>query len=417
MRDMRGIIVRVLPVAVLLAVVAAAVWAVIDRPSMWPLLRAYRWWVLTVIVTTVVLLLGGLLFTVLLRSPLRSSWRSHVRAEAKAISHQVSSLPVPAGEPEHTRTVGICEAIRDHLRVAVKAAHPPVKQRSGEHFRDYWTGASIEAAYLNLHAAETALARLLPPEEIEARIPEALARLQTMDVTDPRRRAAERKLAPNGTLWPGRRAAFQNAVRIGFELMDRQHARVRSFRNIVLTAALGLMLLVVAICLVGAHAPDAFPLCFGPTPTSAPVQGPAGVACPSEESPPSPGTQPRRLPAAGDVTMVALMGLLGGALSAAVALRKLQGSSIPYGVPVALSLLKLPSGALSAIVGLLLVRGEFIPGLSQLDNQPQILGYAFIFGIAQHVVTRLVDRQAQDIMTKVPSKEPMSDKPGPSLDE
>lgn len=131
-----------------------------------------------------------------------------------------------------------------------------------------------------------------------------------MDVTDPRRRAAERKLAPapNGTLWPARRAAFHNAVRIGFELMDRQHARVRSFRNIVLATALGLMLLVVAICLVAAHAPHAFPLCFGPTPTSAPggepqlVEGPAGVACPSEESPPTPGTQPRRLPAAGDVT-------------------------------------------------------------------------------------------------------------------
>jgi hypothetical protein len=138
------------------------------------------------------------------------------------------------------------------------------------------------------------------------------------------------------------------------------------------------------------------------------------VACPSEDAPPSPGTQRRRLPAPGDVTLVALLGLLGGGLSAAVSLRGLQGTSTPYDAPVALALLKLPSGALSALVGLLFVRGEFIPGLSQLDNQPQILAYAFLFGIAQQLITGAVDRQAQEILTKVPSKEPVSTKPQPS---
>ena len=180
------------------------------------------------------------------------------------------------------------------------------------------------------------------------------------------------------------------------------------------------MFLVVVLCLVGAVKPDALPLCFGSPSTTtapgqppAPIQGPAGTACPSEEAPPSPGTRPRRLPAPGDVSLVALLGLLGGGLSAAVSIRHLQGSSTPYDIPVTLSLLKLPSGALSAIVGLLLIRGEFVPGLSQLDNQPQILAYAFVFGIAQQLVTRLVDRQAQDILSKLPSKEPTSAKPEP----
>jgi hypothetical protein len=183
---------------------------------------------------------------------------------------------------------------------------------------------------------------------------------------------------------------------------------------------MGLMVLAVALCVVGAWKPDALPLCFGPTPTTAaqgqpppPVQGPAGVACPSEEAPPTPGTQPRRLPAPGDVTLVALLGVLGGGLSTALAIRGLQGSSTPYDVPVALSLLKLPSGALTALVGLLFIRGEFVPGLSQLDNQPQILAYAFLFGISQQLFTRLVDQQAQDILGKVPSKQPVSAKPEP----
>ena len=204
------------------------------------------------------------------------------------------------------------------------------------------------------------------------------------------------------------------------ELKDQQQDRIRGFRNIVLTATVGLMFLVVILCLVGAVKPDALPLCFGPQPTTpapgeppAPIQGPTGTACPSEEAPPTPGTRPRRLPAPGDISLVALVGLLGGGLSAAVSIRHLQGSSTPYDIPVTLSLLKLPCGALSAIVGLLLIRGEFVPGLSQLDNQPQILAYAFLFGIAQQLVTRLVDRQAQDILSKLPNKEPTSAKPEP----
>ena len=43
------------------------------------------------------------------------------------------------------------------------------------------------------------------------------------------------------------------------------------------------------------------------------------------------------------------------------------------------------------MIGYVFIRGEFVPGLSQLDNQPQILAYAFLFGIAQQLVTRLVD--------------------------
>jgi membrane associated rhomboid family serine protease len=109
--------------------------------------------------------------------------------------------------------------------------------------------------------------------------------------------------------------------------------------------------------------------------------------------------------------------MLGGGLSGAIGIRNLQGSSTPYDVPVVLSLLKLPSGVLSALVGLLFVRGGFVPGLSQLDSQPQILAYAFLFGIAQQIVTRLVDQQAQDILAKVPSKEPTSAKPEPSPEQ
>jgi hypothetical protein len=409
----------VITVGVLLV---AAVSTAIAWPARWRTIRSsvhdYRWWlVLAAVVAVAILVL--LLLNKLLQRPWGAPWRGNVLAAADAFQYQLDALPAggkPA-EQDLRRSVGV--AVEHHLQTARDAAWPkdgrlPV----GEQFLDWWTSAPCEAAYVNLHEAEIALAQILPQDQIKARIPEALARLQTMDVTDPRRRAAETQLTSNSSE-SELRAAFQSATRIGLELKDQQHDRLRAFRNIVLTTAAALSLLVVTVCLVGAWRPDALPLCFGPPPTTAPggvpepVQGPSGVACPSEDAPPSPGTEPRRLPAPGDVTLVALLGLLGGGLSATVSLRGLQGTSTPYDVPVALALLKLPSGALSALIGLLFVRGEFVPGLSQLDNQPQILAYAFLFGIAQQLVTRLVDQQAQEILTKVPSKEPVSTKPEP----
>jgi hypothetical protein len=196
---MRGIV-RVVSATVLLAFVVATIWAVSDQPTMLPLLRAYRWWVLTVVVTVAVLLLGWLVFSILLRPPSHAPWRAHVLAEAKALDHLLNSIPdsAAAPEPERQRTDGMRAAVRDHLLVAREAAHPPAADTaapspdkngrlSARQLRDSWTGASVETAYINLHAAETALSQLLPADEVEARIPEALARLQTMAITDPRR--------------------------------------------------------------------------------------------------------------------------------------------------------------------------------------------------------------------------------------
>jgi hypothetical protein len=421
MRRVVWVIAIMLVVLLLVAAVTTAnVWPALWQ-TIWSFLYDFRWWwTLAAAVAVAVLLLW--LVVRLLQRPWGAPWRAHVLATADALQYQLDGLLAGASptQPELTRSID--QAVRHHLKVARTAAWPEENKRLpvAEQFLDWWTGAPIETAYVNLHEAEIALAQLLPDEQIQAGIPEALARLQTMEVTDPRRRAAETQLASSSSLsGDQRRATFQTAVRIGLELKDQTHERLRGFRNVVLTTAAGLMVLVVAICVAGAWKPDALPLCFGPPPSTAagqpppPVEGPVGVACPSEERPPTPGTQRRRLPAPGDVTLVALLGLLGGGLSNALAIRGLQGTSTPYDVPVALFLLKLPSGALTALVGLLFVRGQFVPGLSQLDNQPQILAYAFLFGISQQLFTRLVDRQAQDILGKVPSKEPVSAKPEP----
>jgi hypothetical protein len=287
-----------------------------------------------------------------------------------------------------------------------------------------WTGDPIKGAFAHLHAAVVGLVDLYTEKDIKARSPGVLARMQTcLAPTDRRRQEAEALFgteasgASIGTATPPRnggqtkdaaeaspgvsrgsdgngavtelsprRAAFREAMKISYEAAGEQHARARSLRNTLIIAAALLTVLVVLVCLVGWFFPEAIPLCFT-----------AESACPSTDG---------RTPQAGDVPIVALMGMLGGAMSATFAIQKLRTTPtpIPNDLQIALAFLKLPAGALTAIGGLVLIHGEFIPGLTDLDSQGQILAYAIVLGVAQQLVTRFVDQKAEDVLAAVPSK-------------
>jgi hypothetical protein len=270
------------------------------------------------------------------------------------------------------------------------------------------------------------LVDLYTDEDIKARSPSVLARMQTcLAPTDRRRQEAEAQFsteannASTGTTSPPRRgeqnkvlqkmrgrlsrgdhrngaaaelsprrAAFREAMKISYEAADEQHARARSLRNVLITAAALLTVLVVMVCVVGWWFAEVIPLCFEPNST---------VVCPSTNE---------HAPQPGDVTIVALMGMLGGALSATFAIQKLRTTPtpIPNDLQVSLAFLKLPAGALTAIGGLVLIHGEFIPGLTDLDTQGQILAYAIVLGVAQQLVTGFIDKQAEEVLAAVPSK-------------
>jgi hypothetical protein len=335
-----------------------------------------------------------------------SYWRQQVKAQADFIAHQIDSLQLD--EAERPRAA----AVKEHLRDACKAANILHEDRRPFLRRaiDWLQGASVAGAFFHLHAAQALMVDLLPEDKLNAQIPSALRRLQGLNAKDRRRKDAEAALCDKNSSVQHRRAALSVAVQEGYELIDYQFARVRSFRNILLAGALALTLVTAVICFVGAVNPEAIPLCVYetvpvPTPPATPgVQGQSNlipVACPASR--PTPQRTPGPSPA--DTTLVALFGLVGGALSATLSIRKLRGTSTPYSVPFTLAMLKLPSGALTAVLGLLLVQADFIPGLSQLDSQEQILAYAVVLGFAQQIATKFLDQQAQDVLDRVPTKE------------
>lgn len=302
--------------------------------------------------------------------------------------------------------------VRVLLRRARRAAHrkKPVPNR----FLNWWDGRLIEASYRNLHAAEALIVELYDMDRLIAEAPEAIARVEAgLDRDDPRVEAARSLLTrlPSTPLASARAEMFK-MIEVGHSAADHSHSRLRGFRNALLGGALVIaLLLLLFVAYVWAH-PQKVPLCFSPSLENS--QATAWV-CPTGQTAP-PGNPEHGIARGAtdqhDVLVVALLGLLGGAFSAAVALRNLNVSATPYDVSLALAALKLPLGALTAIGGLIALQGDFIPGLSELDSQGQILAYALILGYAQQLLTGLLDRRADQLLASVPGKERVRSRSG-----
>ena len=306
------------------------------------------------------------------------------RVRLRAITSRGDRLPIPRAEADE-----LCSGIELLLTRADKAARGVDPRHTL--FVSWWRGNCIEAAFLNLHRAEAEMVRLFSDDEVDAEIPEAVARAEVgLNRDDPRRAAARRLLLMKDAA--AKRTTLSKTVQIGHEAADRLRSRVRVFRNIVLVAALLLTLFVSLFVVWVAGHPGTVPLCF--TTPDAVTHCPGGLGMSSSA----------------DVQVVALLGLLGGALAAAVSIRNIKGNSTPYNVAVGLALLKFPAGALTALGGLIAIGGQLIPGLTALDTQPQILAYGLLFGYAQQLLTGLIDKRAMSLLDSVPSKDPAQDR-------
>jgi hypothetical protein len=356
--------------------------------------------------------------------PVRVAWREGTLARAKeleALLGWARRTPTDAEEAEVMEA--LTRAMLAHLDAAREAATSELPRRTN--------GTRIERAMTNLDAAEADLLQMARADYVLGQLPSVLNHIQRhLCVGDPRRCEVEwlaKRLAPldlqeesaeaHRLREEHRRAevehhrhALVSAHRGASSAALREQTRIRSFRNVVVLTTVGMAIVALALVLVGAMHPTAMPLCFAPQQETS-----FTVVCPMEQSPdqaiPLPGgtggdaadideiieATANRF----DIALIAIVGLTAASIAAAAAIRRIRGSSEPYGVPLALALLKLPTGAVTAVLGLLLMRGQFIPGLSALDSSAQILAWAAIFGYAQQVFTRLVDQQAHAVLDGV----------------
>jgi len=307
----------------------------------------------------------------------------------------------------------------------------------------------LERAKSNLDAAEAHLLNFAPPEYVLGQMPSLLRHVQGHLVpSDPRRQEFERTCRSLGLNDPDHaqvtdsdeadrerklkivtdeRGSIVTAVRGASSASLREKLRVRNFRNVLAITAGLMTALAAALAVVGFVRPTMIPLCFAPE-----ESGQAVVVCPTTQSAPfstsstdagvvqadqeaediddslEEAAKPQ------DILVVEVVGLTAAAVAAAAAIRGIRGSSERLGVPIALVLLKLPTGAITAFLGLLLMRGQFVPGLSALDTSAQILAWALVFGYAQQLFTRLVDRQGQTVLDSVNGADRPQPAPSPT---
>jgi hypothetical protein len=293
----------------------------------------------------------------------------------------------------------IRRTIHDHWD-AVEAA---AKRRSRR-------GGSVERVTSHLNAVDADLLRLAPASYVFGQLPGLLERVQKCMPAHDLRRIRLEELVHSTTADLSERdrdliVAARHAV-----ATEARHevTRLRSFRNVLLVTAAVLTIGVAAITVFAFVWPDKVPVCFSPegsivcTTSTTPVPGagaePGAAGQPSAISPSRIDETMRSAASGWDIAVVLGVGSLAAALAAVVSLRRIRGTSTPFGLPIALALLKLPTGALTAVLGLILMRGEFVPGLTALDSSGQIVAWAVVLGYSQQLLTRFVDQRAQTVL-------------------
>lgn len=277
------------------------------------------------------------------------------------------------------------ERIEARLRTAEDAASP-----HSWRLRSWLTGSAVNRAFTNLHAGQVLLARYAEDDALDVRLLSAMTRMRaTLPANAVRRQALETQFDKSeaaGAAEQGRirRWVLEKAMEWSFAATDAQYARLRSFLNTIVAVSAAVLAIVAGLTIMGFGWPESMRLCFA---------GTEGQVCPTGST------------ASGrDALIIAVLGATGGAMAAVLAVRRMQGTSTPYGVPLALAMLKLPFGALSALVGLMLIHGQFVPGLTDLDTSGQILAYAVVLGVAQQALTAMIDRRGQELLDRIPSK-------------
>ncbi|MFI6039418.1 hypothetical protein ACIBBD_35915 [Streptomyces sp. NPDC051315] len=304
----------------------------------------------------------------------RPSWRERALARIGELRSQLNRLEKADGGLGSEDLA----AAREHLLDAERAAKSRPSLKAG------WYGSDVDRVFSNLHKAEVDVLRLTPSDCLTWQGPVVLAAVrQHLGLQDPRREVFERQLTgTEGKLLVEFREAAVVAMQAAHGAEEIERAKVRSFRNCVLLAVIGMFVIALALAVWGAISPSTLAMCFDDPRT--------GPACPV-------GSEPKRE----DVAIVEMVGLAGAALVGTLALRHIQGTTLPYSVPGTLLLLKLPAGAVCAVVGLLLIRGNIVPGLSDLDNTGQIIAWAVLLGVSQEIFTRMVDQRGQAVLENV----------------
>jgi hypothetical protein len=332
------------------------------------------------------------------------TWMAEVRNAACRLEAELDRTPREGldegGQADY-------RSVRKAIDTARENAERSESRKAGEHFSAlrqlwrhavvWWTGGEIDLAYCALHTAGQVLLSIEPEDTVKAHIPDMAAAVTTaFRGNDLRVRGYLKTLEilakPGREIQDSDRAQLR-AIRQACDSSDASaHSDVRTFRNtlVVIGALLSFLLAGVAGL---AWADKGFRAVFAVA--AAAKHGPDGWY----------------------VLELEVIASLSGLAGAALTLKNYIGYRHTYGLPVVQALLKGSAGAATGLLGVLLAGSGLVNSLT-LRPGAQIFAVALIFGYAQYLFTRLLDRQAKDILAGAGSRSDPSVTPQvPASDE
>jgi hypothetical protein len=298
----------------------------------------------------------------------RSVWREQARSRLADLRVQLDELP-----PDQQSDTQ-CRDARRQLKEAMQIVDTPPR------LHGCWNGVDVEATWVRIHAIDAAVIRLAKPQLVKAKLPGIIADGAELLGSDHPRVAALRDYAEQPD-WDGHaRESIAHSVKAVYEASDSENVRLRSFRNLLLVGTLALAMIAIGLVFVDIASPSSLRL------SAAMTQD--GVS-----------------PSGTNIVVVEMLGLVSASLVGAVSIRRMQGTSTAYAVPMATMLLKLPAGALTAVAGLLMIKAGIAGSAVTTSTDAHVMGYALLLGASQQGITGLVDRQAQKVLNGVSSKD------------
>jgi hypothetical protein len=323
----------------------------------------------------------------------RGAWRVIVQSEIDRLYDELKLV----GEPPGVQLVSggmnpaeyvaaVTQAIDDHLRQAKDAIQPVGPLRT---LLDWYSGAALEQAWLNLHRAGEALVLIQSPGSVTSEFVQVDAAFRAViEARDPRfgnlsgaltelhaKLLVDQQPDQLGAVLRSKLKAVRSVANVA---SDTAHETVRRWRNLLLVGGVVLAGFATAVTVVHVFVPSFFSLV-----PAAPVKQVADAIEPWE---------------------VALVGSLGGALAAVLALNRFSGFTDPAGLPVLQALLRVPTAAVTSLIGVLLMQTSTLDALRP-QNGVTVLAYAFFFGYAQEPLLRAIDRRAGDVLNPARSKD------------
>jgi hypothetical protein len=321
------------------------------------------------------------------------TWEVDAKAAIDEYDDEIRELRAHNGQLEADQKKALRLAA-EHLAEANTARQPDhgLWAETGGRFVEHLTGTAREETWRAIHGADAVLTYARPAAHIRAELPglrqrvrrrvddalyreELTARLKSIEATldeqaKKKTRAGNQPVVLEIT--DADRLAVAHTKQEVYDISAAGFESQRMFRNIILSTIVVAVIAAALLATLGffdktiTYRLDVYPHTKVMWPTA--------------------------------IWPVEVIGALAGFLVAIATLRRLTGGG-PYSLRVVQAALKAPVGALTAVGGMLLLQSGIF-GIDPVTSKAVFVGWAFVFGASQELVTRLVDKEAAAVTEK-----------------